>query len=388
MKKRIFLSILISIIFLSGCNVVKPNYKDNKINNDNMPIVEKSDNIQKQNKGITNIFFDSEDDIKEYLVGEWIYENDYKSQIVCQMEIDDNLIVKLSFNNSLTGESKGDYTGQIKFDRLYSEPNEIPDLICIELKNSDYPGGDFFFKHRTIYDEKRVMSWFLASNGSCIFDRLGSDDYEYLTEEIVFEKRSGETSKLQPHKNKDFYAVFWGKGKKSQDLWLDDAIWTPQEDDFAPLYPIAMNSYENEVPESVLYNISSEKKSELLGDDLFPGDVYFVQTDEYGDIINFISADYKRYIDNGSITPEIRSTVFDILENNVDEVDEYIKLGMTILFDGETIMLDGDEYYVVCLGTNHEENFVREIYYAVNVYTEQIYLYDILNDKLEQLLTN
>ena len=381
MRYKFLVTIFIFIIILTGCNTSENKNSNNNAENSILPAFDSSENINKDKTPFSRISLNNEENIKSYLVGEWMFDNDYKSEFICIMNIDENLIVNISFINRYTGENKGEFTGKITFDRLYSKLNEAPDLICIEIKSSDYPGGDFFFKHRTIYDKKRVMSLFLASNGNCIFDKLGNENYDYIMDEIFFEKLTGETSKLKLRNNDEFYAVYWGKGENEETLWIDDVIWEPQkEDDYEAIYPGLMTNYENDISESILYNISDKKKIDILGDDLFPGDVYFVQTNENGDITDFISADYKNYIDNGSITSEIKTKVIDILESNVYEVDEYLNLGMSILFDGETIMLDDEEYYVVSLGTNHEDNFVREIYYAVNVYTEQVYLYDVIND--------
>ena len=51
-----------------------------------------------------------------------------------------------------------------------------------------------------------------------------------------------------------------------------------------------------------------------------------------------------------------------------------------MLFSGETSMIDGEEFYLVALGTDHEENFVQEVHYAVNTNTGEVYLDDIIND--------
>lgn len=58
---------------------------------------------------------------------------------------------------------------------------------------------------------------------------------------------------------------------------------------------------------------------------------------------------------------------------------------MAILYTDETIMLDDADCYLVELGTNHEDQFVREFHYAVNTTTEQVYLYDVIMDTWEEL---
>ena len=67
------------------------------------------------------------------------------------------------------------------------------------------------------------------------------------------------------------------------------------------------------------------------------------------------------------------------------EIQEYLNSGMEILVTGESVLIDGERCYYAFLGTDHEESFVREIIYAVNPSTWQVYLFDVLNDKWESL---
>ena len=331
----------------------------------------------------TNFEFDltTEKGIREYLQGEWVYDYYYRGDVICKMNIDKDLNVHLSFKNSYSDEPKGDYSGKIKLDRIYANKDQAPDLLSIELKDKGNPGGDFLFLHRTIYDGKRVMSWFFAGNGNSIFDVADfTGDFKNTAEEIIFEKITGEKSQLQPRKNDDFYAFYWGKGDNGKSIWLDDVWWTPNdEDDFSTAYPIVMTNYNNDMHESVIYSIAPNEIMDILGEDLTEGIVYYVQTDEQGKIKHFISADEKKWIDEGYITPEIRAMVMDSLKI-YDEINEYLKMGMDVEFDGESIMLNNEEYYKVALGTKHEDNFVRELFYAVNTYTGEVYWYDVLND--------
>ncbi len=391
MKSKILIVSMIIVLIFTGCSQPVTEEKTGEVR-PLIPVAPEVSKIEEEesipvivNTLISKIDFNSEEGIREYLIGEWIFDDSYKTQIICNMNIDESLNVSLSFVDSYTNESSGDYTGEIKFDRIYASEDEAPDLISIELIDSDYPGGDFFFLHRTIYNEKRVMSLFFAGNGNSIFDLLGPDGYEYSPTEIVFEKITGEKSGIKPRKDDDFYAVFWGHDEKYESIWLDDVWWTPQEDDdFAALYPNEMTNYEDDVQESVLYNIAADQVLDILGDDMFPGQVYYVVTDKKGDIIEFVSAEYKAYIEGGSITSDIEDSIFDII-TDIEEVQEYLDDGMSILFTGDTIMLDYEEYYLVELGTDHEDSFVREIHYAVDTFTQQVYRYDVLFDSWEQV---
>ena len=247
-----------------------------------------------------------EENLREYLVGEWVSDketlSDYTlthSDINCNMTISEDASVSFLFYNRETNDIIGDYSGQITFDRFHKDSSVGPDLITIELTDPDWPGGDFFFKQRTIYDGKRVMSWFPAGNGNCILDLLADiDNSEYAPEEVIFEKITGEKSDLKAKKTSEFYAVYWGQGKEGQSFWLDEVVWTPTEE-YNPdaLYPERMTLYEDDVPESVLYKIAPENMDYILQESMYAGDVYFVETDENGDIVNIEDAAYREYID-------------------------------------------------------------------------------------------
>ena len=77
--------------------------------------------------------------------------------------------------------------------------------------------------------------------------------------------------------------------------------------------------------------------------------------------------------------------VLDIVENDVQEIQEYLNAGMSMLFHEETIRLDGKDCYQIALGTNHEGHFVQEVFYAVNTITRQVYRYDVITDVWESV---
>lgn len=298
--KKIFM-ILVCLMILSACSRPKSQIIDPKTSEElqkNPPSLE--ENLSPEKK------ISSEEEIRGYLVGEWISDqevlSDYvlsSSDINCDMNIDEDLNVSLLFYNRYTNESRGDYRGQVILDRLHASPDEDPDIISIELVNSDYPGGDFFYKHRTIYDGKSVMSWFFAGNGNCIFDLLADiDNFQYAPEEIVFKKTTGEKLDFDTLKDSEFYAVFWGMGGDGKSLWLDEVKWTPTEEyDPNALYPGRMTLYEDNEPWSVLYSIAPEEISRILVECMYVPEVYYVKTDKEGKIIDFEDAANKDYIE-------------------------------------------------------------------------------------------
>ncbi len=295
---RLF-SILICIAMLSGCNIPQAEDKDKIIDKSifesaSEKISERTPSVPKapsktQDVGTSptiTLDLDTEKGIREYLVGEWVFEMWYLSDVVCNMRIDKDLNATLSFYDPYTDENNGDYKGKIAFDRIYADPNEAPDLLCFEL-DGDYPGGDFYFLHRTIYDGKRVMSLFPASNGNNIFDMLGTEDNPYLADDIVFEKVTGEESQLHPYKNKEFYAFCWGVDDDEKKLWIDDVLWTSQDDNYARMYPPQMANFKNDIRESVFYSIAPDRIMDVLEYEIYQGNVYLVRTNEHGEIVGF-----------------------------------------------------------------------------------------------------
>ena len=279
---------------LSGCNKAEP------------LVVEEPFDSEKEEVEISGINLNSEEGIKEYLIGEWISDketlSDYlltESEINCNMTINQDLNVNLSFYNRYTDEIIGDYMGQINLDSFEGKGDKLPDLISIDLGDSDWPGGDYFFLHRSIYDGKSVMSLFFAGSGNGIFDLLADiHNFEYAPEEILFEKITEEKSQLKPLEDKEFYAVYWGTGPDGKSLWLDEVQWTPTEEyDPDALYTSRMTLYHDDFPESALYGIAKESMSNILGNPMYAGEVYFVQTDKDGNIIDFEDAAYRQYIE-------------------------------------------------------------------------------------------
>ena len=363
----------------------------------NKPLHSNGDGMQ-----ISPADLSTEQGIREYLVGDWFCTNEYMSTIAVNMIVTKDLTVQLSFYDTLTNESKGKYKGDIVFSRMYAASEDPPDLLTIELDDDEYIEADFYFKHMTIYDGKRVMSLFPTGSENSVFDILtGDSNSDYMIEEIMLEKVTGEISQGKPRKNDEFYAVFWGHGIKYESLWIDDVPWMPlEEDSFALIYPAAMTDREIEGHESILYGIDPDEKLEIVGDDLFKGDVYYVETDIAGNIVKFISADYKKFLDENpdldveegsddvdsdaigsdAIDNETKDLIFDIITNDTDEIQSFLDIGMSILFTGETVRIDGENCYTLYLGTDHEDSFVREKQYAVNISTRQIYLYSFVYD--------
>ena len=87
--------------------------------------------------------------------------------------------------------------------------------------------------------------------------------------------------------------------------------------------------------------------------------------------------DFTIYGDNGAEDDKNIKIATEILLESA-EVSERVKQGMTLMYTEEKQIIDGRECYIFTLGTNHEEQFVRE--YLYGVCDNLIYSYDALND--------
>ena len=100
------------------------------------------------------------------------------------------------------------------------------------------------------------------------------------------------------------------------------------------------------------------------------------------DITETIDVRFLEESQEGFIDIKDKNLISNIIQEIV-EIKEYLNLGMEVLITGETTIIEGQECYEVSLGTNSEDSFVREMHYAVNILTWQVYRFDILNDKWE-----
>ena len=387
MKKSIrMLLVFITIIFLTGCKGPKPEVIENNKPTTVLPVVKKPEPTIVKEPSIFPPDLETEQGVREYLVGDWVCEIEYMSNIVANMTIHENLDVELSFYDSYINDLVVDYKGDIMFKRIYRDEEDAPDIITLQLNKEPYIECDYYFFHRTIYDGKRAMSLFFADLENSVFDIFTEDNgLEYTMGEVVFEKVTGEVSEVKLRKNDEFYAVFWGHGVHYESIWIDDVEWEPREEDYNFNYPVPMIVNENEVKESILYKVDSDKKFDILGDDMFKGDIYYVKTDERGIIVELISAGRKMFLEESAeeYISEIKEIIYFIIAD-IGEIQENLAQGMSILFTGETTIIDGEECYEISLGTDHDQVFVREIHYAVNISTEQVYEYNVLKDVWEE----
>lgn len=91
---------------------------------------------------------------------------------------------------------------------------------------------------------------------------------------------------------------------------------------------------------------------------------------------------YTDYGDNGEAEDRNVEIAREILLES-QEVQYYINKGMSVQYTGQIDEIDGRLCWIFALGTNRDDQFVRERYYGVC--DNLIYFYDVLNDKWEVL---
>ena len=118
------------------------------------------------------------------------------------------------------------------------------------------------------------------------------------------------------------------------------------------------------------------------------GDSFSLKQLTQNELISFLASYDPWYDDIGEMgdlwytaedfySDELIRYVLDNIESAAELVYEN---GMSVLVTGETVELDGRICRIVILGTDHEDYFVREIFYAVYA-LEDIYRYDPVEDE-------
>lgn len=87
--------------------------------------------------------------------------------------------------------------------------------------------------------------------------------------------------------------------------------------------------------------------------------------------------------------PETESLIYEHIEYVFTELLEdsntYFQLGMKLLITGEREYVNDQLCYLVIMGTDHGDSFVREVFYAINIENDNVYKYDAITDAWEPL---
>ena len=297
----------------------------------------------------------SEAALSAILEGEWTYfppnSNIPGAYISFSKDGDFHMRVMDPKNNAIW-ENVGFY----ELDRWYALENEAPDVLMLPFSdaNGSEPAssaGDYMIMERTLCDGEIILSLLQINNGDSMLS-VCFDDWAPILKRYTNWQPQGE-----PRKAETFCASVWKVDQAARLVWIDD------------IEPGIRNIGRYE---ALPYQVAPQLDLRSLPDWLMEGGtIWNIRTDAMGRVVEMIPPIYE----NEVLTEEEAAEHL----SRVPEVQQYLAQGMTMLFDGETEMIDGESCVVIALGTDHEEYFVRELFYAVAP-SGTIYTYDLFTD--------
>lgn len=330
-----------------------------------------------QEPGADPLDFADEAALRAVLAGEWIYFADEDALwavlagagIDCLPDSDDpSAWITFSEDGAFRMQVKSPLDGTIwedagfcRLERLVVGEDEVPDMMALTLSETAADGyvdrpldsvGDFLLWRKTLCDGEVILSLLQVNNGDSTFSVCFNDWAPILR------RYTGWTSQGEIRKGETFCGAAWKVDYETQTVWLDDIT-----EDGRNIGRYEALPYQA-APQLDLYSLPDWS--------LENGAVWMVRTDAMGRI-----EEMQPYF-NGTCEQLTEEEAAELL-CEVYEVQEYLNQGMTMLFDGETEVIDGETCVVIALGTDHEEYFVRELYYAVSP-SGSIYAYDIFTD--------
>ncbi len=330
-----------------------------------------------QEPGADPLDFADEAALRAVLAGEWIYFADEDALwavlagagIDCLPDSDDpSAWITFSEDGAFRMQVKSPLDGTIwedagfcRLERLVVGEDEVPDMMALTLSETAADGyvdrpldsvGDFLLWRKTLCDGEVILSLLQVNNGDSTFSVCFNDWAPILR------RYTGWTSQGEIRKGETFCGAAWKVDYETQTVWLDDIT-----EDGRNIGRYEALPYQA-APQLDLYSLPDWS--------LENGAVWMVRTDAMGRI-----EEMQPYF-NGTCEQLTEEEAAELL-CEVYEVQEYLNQGMTMLFDGETEVIDGETCVVIALGTDHEEYFVREFYYAVSP-SGSIYAYDIFTD--------
>ena len=176
------------------------------------------------------------------------------------------------------------------------------------------------------------------------------------------------------------------------------AVVTTREDRSASVYPADMNNggtydvhtdkilYKGKGTDCILLRCNPSELHSNVSILFTAGDEHFyvnpMISGANGRLDNTYCYDFSVYSDNEGISDDV--IIAYCLLSETDEVKYYTDLGMSLKYTGQTQNINGQECQIFAIGTNHEEQFVNEIFYAVSK-QDKIYFYDVISDKWDLL---
>lgn len=255
-----------------------------------------------------------------------------------------------TWDNAKNAEVTYTYEGPFGIYRMEAGDDELPDTLRLALEKTDDPYftgwssiGDFTLAQRSLCDGNSMLMLEMSPDSETVFSRHYGDEWSILS------KPASAKAQGAVIRGENFLAVAWKcevEGDKAA-YWLDD---------------LEGGSFANRGRyESVRYETSPGLITEDMLDFYIPAGTYCeVETDKSGQII------YLHPLRGRSPEGEPQPAVLTMpVLLGQDEVNAYLASGMIVMTE-EPEIIAGESCDVYSLGTDHENNFVREVYYAVS----------------------
>ena len=335
-----------------------------------------------QEPGADPLDFADEAALRAVLAGEWIYFADEDALwavlagagIDCLPDSDDpSAWITFSEDGAFRMQVKSPLDGTMwedagfcQLERLVVGEDEVPDMMALTLSETAADGyvdrpldsvGDFLLWRKTLCDGEVILSLLQVNNGDSTFSVCFNDWAPILR------RYTGWTSQGEIRKGETFCGAAWKVDYETQTVWLDDIT-----EDGRNIGRYEALPYQA-APQLDLYSLPDWS--------LENGAVWMVRTDAMGRI-----EEMQPYF-NGTCEQLTEEEAAELL-CEVYEVQEYLNMGMKMFFDGTRETINDESCVVITLGTDHEESFVRELFYAVAP-SGAIYAYDLFNDSWNEV---
>ena len=307
------------------------------------------------------------------LPGVWHFDTAlFGPDVTCTLIIDERLNFVFDHTAGIDGSK---YRGKIVPEWNSSDvETDFPDTISLELDSGEISGaqGGLYSLTMVLIDDTWSMRLYHASNYETILSAVEFDGEAHLTREEKEAPSFGE-----PLKNASFPAAFWQIDHDEGTIWLECLI--------LDLYTGRLSSVEHK---TVRYRFGPTTSFWVEGNDLYPAAVYFVETDDNGFVLSVAEPPADDWYEGAGYEEDgLSGEVFSVL-GEVPEYRDYLSKGMKALFDGGEVGINEVTCYWVSVGTDHAENFVREIHYAVDVYNRVVYRLDLVAGYWEPISGN
>jgi len=305
-------------------------------------------------KEMKDVFF-------EEIVGTWRFSEDL-------LEEGENFYIEIDKDLKFSCVHSRDmgavlFMGIVRHMWNYSDSiNDFPDMLNFEIEpDASYEAtGGAFFISMALVDGRWQLYLDKTSGGRTMLDLVQMRNYHILYRD---EKEKGALKETKIEET--FTAKVWERDALTGTLWLERGDFLERGSRFV--------SYSHEAAK---YQLCPDPDMGGLYM-LYEGNVYVFTTDSSGEIITVrnAEADVAELLDDD----EIMKLACEILYERMPDYRIYIDMGMKALFTGETSVIDGKTCYDISVGTDHEEHFVREVHYSVDLNSERVYIFDFID---------